>query len=44
MWPAVISSPQRHATAHYFRSDHPVMGSAEPGKTWRWCYRDHRLV
>jgi uncharacterized UBP type Zn finger protein len=38
------SSPHRHATVHYYRSDHPVMRSAEPGETWRWCYRDHRLV
>lgn len=38
------SSPYRHATAHYFRSDHPVMRSAEPGEDWRWCYSDHRLV
>jgi uncharacterized UBP type Zn finger protein len=38
------SSPHRHATAHHLRSEHPVMRSAEPGETWRWCYRDHRLV
>ncbi|HEV7451179.1 MAG TPA: UBP-type zinc finger domain-containing protein [Pseudonocardiaceae bacterium] len=38
------SSPHRHATVHYYRSDHPVMRSAEPGETWRWCYLDRRLV
>jgi uncharacterized UBP type Zn finger protein len=38
------SSPHRHATVHYYRSDHPVMQSAEPGESWRWCYLDHRLV
>jgi len=38
------SSPHRHATVHYHRSDHPVMRSAEPGEAWRWCYRDRRLV
>jgi Na+/H+ antiporter len=32
------SSPQRHATAHFHESAHPVMRSAEPGETWRWCY------
>jgi CPA1 family monovalent cation:H+ antiporter len=32
------SSPQRHATAHFHESDHPVIRSAEPGETWRWCY------
>ncbi|MFN2534437.1 MAG: UBP-type zinc finger domain-containing protein [Pseudonocardiaceae bacterium] len=38
------SSPHRHATAHYVRCEHPVMRSAEPGESWRWCYRDQRLV
>jgi Na+/H+ antiporter len=32
------SSPQRHATAHFHASDHPVIRSAEQGETWRWCY------
>jgi Na+/H+ antiporter len=32
------SSPQRHATAHFHESLHPVMQSAEPGETWRWCF------
>ncbi|WP_018177911.1 UBP-type zinc finger domain-containing protein [Jongsikchunia kroppenstedtii] len=32
------SSPHRHATAHYHQSGHPVMRSAEPGESWRWCY------
>ncbi|MGW0038687.1 UBP-type zinc finger domain-containing protein [Gordonia sp. NPDC003376] len=32
------SSPRRHATAHFHDSGHPVMRSAEPGETWRWCY------
>lgn len=32
------SSPRRHATAHFRESDHPVIRSAEPGETWRWCY------
>jgi CPA1 family monovalent cation:H+ antiporter len=32
------SSPQRHATAHFHESRHPVIRSAEPGETWRWCY------
>jgi monovalent cation/hydrogen antiporter len=37
------SSPQRHATAHFHGSDHPVVRSAEPGETWRWCFR-HELT
>lgn len=32
------SSPRRHATAHFHEAAHPVMRSAEPGETWRWCY------
>lgn len=32
------SSPRRHATAHFHDTQHPVIRSAEPGETWRWCY------
>jgi monovalent cation/hydrogen antiporter len=32
------SSPRRHATAHFHDSDHPVIRSAEPGESWRWCF------
>jgi hypothetical protein len=32
------SSPQRHSTAHFHETRHPVIRSAEPGETWRWCY------
>ena len=35
------SSPQQHATAHFRETAHPVMQSAEPGETWRWCYLHH---
>ena len=38
------SSPQRHATAHFHASDHPVIRSFEPGEAWRWCYVDEVLV
>jgi ubiquitin-hydrolase Zn-finger-containing protein len=38
------TSPHRHATVHYYGTDHPVMRSAEPGEAWRWCYNDHQLV
>jgi CPA1 family monovalent cation:H+ antiporter len=34
------SSPNRHATAHYHASDHPVIRSIELGESWRWCYPD----
>ncbi|BBY18039.1 UBP-type zinc finger domain-containing protein [Mycolicibacterium litorale] len=37
------SSPHQHATEHFRRSGHPVMRSAEPGESWRWCYIDLRV-
>ena len=41
-------SPNRHATAHFHASAHPVIRSAEPGEDWFWCYVDevalHRRV
>jgi uncharacterized UBP type Zn finger protein len=37
------SSPHRHATEHFRATGHPVMRSAEPGESWRWCYVDHKL-
>ncbi len=37
------SSGPRHATAHFRRTGHPVMRSAEPGEAWRWCFV-HELV
>jgi Zn-finger in ubiquitin-hydrolases and other protein len=32
------SSPPRHATVHFQQTGHPVMRSAEPGESWRWCF------
>ncbi|WP_085528758.1 Na+/H+ antiporter [Kocuria massiliensis] len=37
------SSTGKHATEHFHRTGHPVMQSAEPGESWRWCYV-HRLT
>ncbi|MGH9202046.1 MAG: ubiquitin carboxyl-terminal hydrolase 14 [Vicinamibacterales bacterium] len=34
------SSPNRHATAHFHQTAHPVMASFEPGERWAWCYVD----
>ena len=34
------SSPNRHATAHFHDSGHPVIRSVEPGEDWNWCYVD----
>ena len=38
------SSPNKHATAHYHASGHPVVLSAEPGEQWAWCYADSVFV
>ncbi|MFT4011308.1 MAG: Na+/H+ antiporter [Nocardioidaceae bacterium] len=34
------SSPERHATAHFHATRHPVVQSAEPDESWRWCFVD----
>jgi uncharacterized UBP type Zn finger protein len=33
-------SPNRHATAHFHQTSHPIIRSAEPGEHWSWCYVD----
>jgi uncharacterized UBP type Zn finger protein len=38
------SSPNKHATAHFHASSHPVVHSYERGETWRWCYVDEVAV
>ena len=34
------SSPNRHATAHFQETGHPVIRSVEPGEAWSYCYED----
>ena len=34
------SSPNRHATAHFAATDHPIIQSFEPGEDWWYCYAD----
>ena len=36
-------SPNRHATAHFHETGHPMIRSAEPDEDWRWCYPDDLL-
>jgi Zn-finger in ubiquitin-hydrolases and other protein len=36
-------SPNRHATAHFHATGHPVMRSHEPGEDWGWCYVDELM-
>jgi uncharacterized UBP type Zn finger protein len=37
-------SKNRHATAHFKESGHPIIKSLEPGEGWLWCYIDEILV
>ena len=32
------SSIGKHASAHFHETLHPVMESAEPDESWRWCF------
>jgi len=34
------SSPNKHATAHYHSTTHPIIRSFEPGEDWGYCYVD----
>jgi len=34
-------SPERHATAHFHETSHPIIRSLEPGEGWSWCYVDN---
>lgn len=38
------SSKNRHATAHFHATRHPIIRSAEPGEDWGWCYPDEVLL
>jgi uncharacterized UBP type Zn finger protein len=33
-------SPNKHATAHFHETAHPLIQSYEPGEDWFWCYAD----
>ena len=38
------ASKNRHATAHFWATKHPIVRSLEPGESWRWCYLDETAV
>jgi uncharacterized UBP type Zn finger protein len=31
-------SRNKHATAHFNKTGHPIMKSFEPGESWGWCF------
>ena len=38
------SSPNRHATAHFHATQHPVIRSFEPAEERWWCYPDELFM
>jgi MFS family permease len=38
------SSRHRHATAHFWATNHPIVQSLEANENWRWCYLDDMPV
>jgi hypothetical protein len=38
------SSPHQHATAHFHKTNHPVMASFEPGEAWFYDYTTDDFV
>ena len=34
------SSPNKHATKHFHRTNHPIIKSFETGEDWGYCYLD----
>lgn len=38
------SSKNRHATAHFLSTDHPLVRSFQPGENWGWCYADEVML
>lgn len=38
------SSPNRHATAHFHATRHPIVSSAEVGEDWAYCYVDDAVL
>jgi uncharacterized UBP type Zn finger protein len=36
-------SPNRHATAHFRETGHPMIRTAQADEDWLWCYVDDRL-
>jgi uncharacterized UBP type Zn finger protein len=38
------NSPNKHATKHFHKTQHPVIQSFEPGEDWGWCYIDELFL
>ncbi len=38
------SSKNKHASAHFHKTNHAIVRSLEPGEDWMWCYVDQTFV
>jgi uncharacterized UBP type Zn finger protein len=38
------SSKNKHATAHFRGSKHPIIRTLQPGERWMWCYVDETML
>jgi uncharacterized UBP type Zn finger protein len=38
------SSPNKHASAHFAATSHPLIQSYEPGEEWVWCFVDQEAA
>ncbi|WP_108802360.1 UBP-type zinc finger domain-containing protein [Aquimarina sp. Aq107] len=38
------SSPNKHASKHFKKHEHPVIVSAEPNENWAWCYEHKSFI
>jgi uncharacterized UBP type Zn finger protein len=37
-------SPNRHATAHFHATGHPIIRSFETDEDWAWCFVDQLVL
>ncbi len=37
------SPKNKHATKHFYKTQHPIVRSFEPGEAWAYCYKDEAL-
>ena len=37
-------SPNKHATAHFHATSHPIIRPFESGENWYWCFIDEMAV
>jgi hypothetical protein len=37
-------SPNRHATAHFHETEHPIIEAYDPPDGWGWCYVDQEFL